>query len=116
MGVHQPGQHDPAVVADHLGVGEAGHQLGGGADVQDLAVGEGDSTVLQVAGRPHGQQVPATNHYDLVHQRLLGMRRRLTPPLGPGNYWASIPKFAKMPSMYPWDRDAGTSSSNWRRP
>jgi hypothetical protein len=71
VGVDQPGQHHPVVVADHLGAGEAGPDLGGRAGRQHLAAGEGDRAVLEVAGRPHGQQVPGTNHNDLVHQRLL---------------------------------------------
>jgi ABC-type microcin C transport system duplicated ATPase subunit YejF len=72
VGVDQPRQHHPVAVADHLGAREPGRHLGEGPDGQHLAGGEGDRAVLQVAGRPHGQQVPATDDNDLFHGHSLG--------------------------------------------
>jgi hypothetical protein len=74
VGVDQPRQHHPPLVADHLGLGMAGRDLGERSHLQYLAAGEGDRAVLQVAGRPHGQHVPAANHADLAHRPLLGGR------------------------------------------
>jgi hypothetical protein len=71
VGVDQPGQHHPVVVAGHLGAGEAAGQLLEGPDGQDLAAGEGDRPALQLPGRAHGQHVPAADHADPAHERLL---------------------------------------------
>jgi hypothetical protein len=68
VGVGQPGQDHPAVVADHLGVGEAGRHLGERPGGQDLAVGEGDRSVSKVPGRPHRQHIAAADDGGSVHQ------------------------------------------------
>jgi hypothetical protein len=64
----QPGQDHPTVVADHLGVGEAGRHLGERPGRQDLGVGEGDRSVSQVPGRPHRQHMAAADDGGSVHQ------------------------------------------------